>query len=186
MQFLVDSSYFHHHVAKLRSTVTKPRSLPFKDDAEPLNELLLIGRQNVAAMENLIAVAEHKRGGKNEYQRLYMAAKRKRDRKVLELEALMSGQPVPAAHRPAVLKQQYAVWDKERDAMLKKLGDTPWLGRNERLKEFWERKEVEIDALIEEAKRRGPVKRKRVVHVEQQPKTSFGKALVAAVRGKTT
>lgn len=184
VQFLVDSSYFHHHVTKLRNTVEKPRALPFKDDAETLNELLLIGRQNLQAMENLIAVAEYKRTNKNDYQRQYMAAKRQRDRKVLLLEELMSGKPVAKEHRKAVLEHQYVVWNKERDALLKRNTDADWTKRNQLLKSFWDSKELELDGLIEEARKSGPVKRsaKRVVVVKQEPKTAFGKALANAVK----
>lgn len=182
-QFLVDSSYFHHHVKKLRSSVVKPRSMPFKDDAEVLNELLVIGRQNESAMENLIAVAEYKRGGKNEYQREYMAAKRKRDRKVLALEEAMTGKELGVEAKAKVLRKQYAVWNKERDAFLKPLAGLSWTERNERIRTFWERKEAEIDALLTEAKRNGPIKRKYTVEVAKPtPKTTFGKALANAIR----
>jgi len=182
VQFLVDSSYFHHHVKKLRNTVEKPRSMPFKEEAEALNELLVIGRQNIAAMENLITVAEVKRSDKNDYQRQYMAAKRKRDRKVFELEELMSGRPLNQTTRTKALKHQYAVWNKERDQFLASKKDMAWAQKNEALRGFWERKEAELDALIAEAKASGPVKRKYRVVVEQQPKTEFGKTLAAAVR----
>lgn len=184
VQFLVDSSYFRHHVTKLRNTVEKPRALPFKDDAEALNELLVIGRQNLAAMENLISVAEYKRSNKNDYQREYMAAKRQRDRKVLLLEELMSGKPVAQQHRKAVLDHQYVVWNKERDALLKRNASADWTTRNKVIKAFWDTKEAEVDALIEEAKKTGPVRRgaKRVVVVRQEPKTAFGKALANAVK----
>ncbi len=182
VQYLVDSSYFRHHVTKLRNTVGRPRAMPFKEDAECLNELLVVGRQNGQAMENLIAVAEFKRGGKNEYQREYMAAKRKRDRKVFQLEELMTGKKLSAAQRTALLKRQYVVWNKERDAFLKSKGELAWAQKNQALAQFWERKEHELDALITEAQASGPVKRKYTVKVEQQPKTAFGKALVAAVK----
>lgn len=184
VQFLVDSSYARHHITKLRNTVGKPRALPFKDEAEPLNELLLVGRQNLQAMENLIAVAEYKRANKNDYQREYMAAKRQRDRKVLELEELMTGQPVPAVHRPKILKQQQAVWTRERDVLLKNNANADWSERNQLIKDFWAAKEAELDALIQEARQNGPVKRtpKRVVVVKQEPKTNFGRALANAVK----
>lgn len=184
VQFLVDSSYARHHITKLRNTVSKPRALPFRDDAEPLNELLVIGRQNLQAMENLISVAEYKRYNKNDYQREYMAAKRQRDRKVLQLEELMTGQPVAAPHRPKILKQQQDVWNRERDLLLKNNKSVDWAERNQLIKDFWETKEAELDALIEEAKKNGPVKRspKRVVVVKQEPKTNFGKALANAVK----
>lgn len=184
VQFLVDSSYFRHHVTKLRNTVEKPRAMPFKDESECLNELLSIGRQNLQAMENLIAVAEYKRGNKNDYQREYMAAKRQRDRKVLLLEELMSGKPVAIPHRKAVLEHQYKVWNKERDQLLSKMANASWTERNHAIKEFWDVKELELDALIEEAKLNGPVKRtaKRVVTVKQEPKTAFARALANAIK----
>lgn len=182
VQYLVDSSYFHHHVKKLRGTVEKPRSLPFRDEAEVLNELLLIGRQNVAAMENLIAVAEFKRGGKNEYQREYMAAKRKRDRKVFELEALMSGKPLNQTTKARVLKHQYQVWNKEQAQFLEPKNNLSWAQKNDAKREFWQRKEAELDALIAEAKANGPVKRKYKVEVAKTPRTGFGKALANALK----
>ena len=184
VQFLVDSSYFRHHVTKLRNTVDKPRSLPFKEESESLNELLVIGRQNVQAMENLISVAEYKRGSKNDYQREYMAAKRQRDRKVLQLEELMSGKPVAIAHRKAVLEHQYKVWNKERDRLLQRHAESSWTDRNRALKLFWDLKEAELNGLIEEAKQNGPVKRgvKRVVVVKKEPASPFGKALANALK----
>lgn len=152
VQYLVDSSYFHLHVKKLRNTVGRPRSLPFREDAEALNELLLIGRQNQLAMENLISVAEHKRGGKTEYQRQYMAAKRKRDRKVVKLEEILTGGRLDAAQRKQLLKRQYTVWHKERDQLLEENSDLSWTERNELIRDFWARKDRELDVLIEDAK----------------------------------
>lgn len=152
VQYLVDSSYFHLHVKKLRNTVERPRSLPFKEEAEDLNELLRIGRQNQLAMENLIAVAEQKRGGKTEYQRQYMAAKRRRDRKVVKLEEILTGARLDAAQRKQLLKRQYTVWHKERDKLLKEHSDLAWAERNELIREFWDRKEREVEVLIEDAR----------------------------------
>lgn len=182
VQFLVDSPYFHQHVRKLRTTVIKPRALPFKDDAEPLNELLVIGRQNAQALENLIEVAEFKRSGRNDYQRQYMAAKRQRDRKVVEFEERVLGKKLSPEAKIQVLHRQYATWNRERDAFIKSMGEVPWNERNEHLKAFWERKEREFDALIEEAKINGPVKRKRIVKVAPAPRTEFGKKLAATIK----
>lgn len=183
VQYLVDSPYFHQHVRKLRSTVTKPRALPFRDDAEPLNELLVIGRQSAQALENLISVAEFKRDDRNDYQRQYMAAKRKRDRKVLLLEELLEGRKLPHEYRVKLLQRQYVTWNKERDQFIASLGDIAWAERNEMLRSFWERKESETDALIVEAKVKAPVirKRKRVVVVKQEPKTGFAQKLAGAL-----
>lgn len=182
VQYLVDSSYFHQHTRKLRSTVGKPRSMPFKADAEVLNELLLIGRQNLQAMENLIEVAEVKRSGRNEYQRQYMAAKRQRDRKVVEFEERVLGKKLAPEARIQVLHRQYKVWNKERDALLAANPGLAWGDRNAKLKEFWDTKERELNALIEEAKVNGPVKRKRVVRVPAAPTSDFGRKLAEKLK----
>lgn len=184
VQFLVDSPYFRQHVRKLHTSVVRPRAMPFKGESEPLNELLVIGRQNLQAMENLIEVAQVKRDDRNDYQRQYMAAKRQRDRKVIELEELLEARKLPHEYRVRVLQKQYVVWNKERDQFIASLGEIPWAERNGQLRLFWERKEAEIDELIVEARKRGPVvrKRKRVVVVPQEPKSPFGQALVSALR----
>lgn len=182
VQYLVDSSYFLHHIKKLRSTVEKPRALPFRDDAEPLNELLVIGRQNLKAMENLIKVAEAKRDDRNAYQRQFMAAKRQRDRKVIALEELMAGQRLSLDERNKALLRQYDIWNKEKDKAVAKMPGLSWTDRNERIRAFWADKEAEIDALIEEAKRSGPVHRRRVYTVRPEPKGAVGKALKEALQ----
>ncbi len=182
VQFLVDSPYYHHHLKKLRSTVSKPRALPFKEGAEPLNELLVIGRQNMQALENLIEVAEVKRGDRNDYQRQFMAAKRQRDRKVFQLEELMTGKKPTLDQRNRVIQRQYEVWNKERTQHLETMPGLSWAERNERIRAFWARKEAELDALIAEAKLNGPIKRKYVVKVEQKPKGAVGQALASALQ----
>ena len=182
VQILVDSPYCQHHIKRLRSTVVKPRAMPFSAELEPLNELLAVGRQSLAAMENLIAVAEFKRDDRNEYQRQYMAAKRQRDRKVVALEELMTGKVQSPEMRLELLHRQYDIWNKEKAQFLARFAGLSWSEKNEKTKEFWDRKEAEIDALSAEARARGPVKRKRVVHVSPTPNTAFGQKLAAAVR----
>lgn len=182
VQYLVDSSYFHHHLKKLRSTVEKPRALPFREDAEPLNELLIVGRQNLKAMENLISVAEAKRDDRNAYQRHFMAAKRQRDRKVIQFEELMAGQRFSLDERNKALLRQYDIWNAEKEKFVAKLPGLSWAERNERIRVFWAAKEAEVDALIEEAKKSGPVRRKRVYTVRPEPTGAVGKALKEALQ----
>lgn len=172
VQHLVDTSYFLHHLRKLRSTLAKPRSLPFRGEFEVLNELLVIGRQSPEAFENLIKLAEFKRDGgdKSSYQREYMASKRQRDRKVIALEEALTGKKLDLEGRRKLLLRQYAVWNKERDEMLKSVQDRSWADRNAAIREFWERKEHELDLLQAEATtsthKRG---RKYKVDVPQKP-----------------
>jgi len=183
VQYLVDSSYFQHHMRKLRGTLGKPRSLPFREEAEVLNELLVIGRQSEEAFENLIRLAEFKRdSGKNSYQRDYMAAKRKRDRKVIALEEAMIGKKLSLDQRAAVLRRQYETWNRERDAMLDAVKDQSWADRNSAIRDFWERKESEIDQLQLEAANQPVVRRARRYRVEvAQKPTSMREAFKKAI-----
>ena len=187
VQFLVDSTYYRQHVRKLSTAITRPRALPFRDDAEVLNELVIIGRQNAQALTNLLHVAESKRDGRNDYQREYMAAKRQRDRKALLLEELLEGRKLPHDYRVSVLQRQYTVWNKERDQFIAALGDASWTERNVQLRTFWERKEAELDELIEEARKRGPVVRKRkrvVVATPPEPTSPFGQKLAGVLKNR--
>lgn len=158
VQFLAESPYHTQHVRRLNAAVVRPRSQPFKGDAEPLNELLVIGRQSRAAMDNLVEVAALRRDTRNDYQREYMAAKRQRDRKVIHLTRLLERRKIPVDMKVRVLRNQYEVWNKERDQFLASLGPVSWSERNTRLRDFWVRKESEIDQLIAEAAKTGSIK----------------------------
>jgi hypothetical protein len=181
VQFLASSSYFSKHLTKLRTALRRPRALPFKGDTEFLNELLVIGRQSASAFENLVHVAETKREDRNDYQRKFMADKRRRDRKVLELEALLTGVEVSFDERLRVLQRQYQVWNRQKQAMLSECAAMTWAGRNEQVRTFWLAKEDELDELLEEA-RKGPVRRATVYYVA--PKTVVGNALAKAAGGR--
>jgi len=180
VQYLVNTSYFLHHLRKLRSTVGKPRAMPFKGETEALNELLVIGRQSLEAMENLIKIAEFKRDDKNDYQRRFMAQKRQRDAKVIALEEKLQGRKLRLDERKDVLIKQYEVWMKEREDYVKRLGDASWAERNAAIKSFWEKKEGEIESLIEEAgkaQEKHKIRRYTVVAPKPEPKTVLGQKL---------
>lgn len=177
VQLLVDSTYAHHHIKRLRTLAASSKGGQFAGANEYLNELLRVGRQCPKALENLISLACSKRDTKNDYQREYMAAKRHREAKVITLETLMTGAPVPEDERKRVLARQVEVWKREKEAFLRGYDD--WREKNARNKEFWELKDSELDALIEEAKANGPVRRhtKRVVLVKKTPATVMGQKL---------
>lgn len=191
VQFLVDTPYYHHYVRRVRSTAQRPRALPYRDKEEPLNELLRLGRINLQAMENLLAVAQYKRDDNSRaaYQRKFMAAKRQRDRKVIELEQLLLGRKLSKDEQRQALLKQYDIWNRERDRMLSSLGTVPWEEENQHRADFWAAKEREIEALIEEAKAQPVVHRKppkRVVVVPAPaPKTAFGQKLASVVGRKS-
>lgn len=182
VQILVDSSYASHHIRRLRSAVLKPRTMPFKAELEALNELLRIGRQNLVAMENLIAIAEYKRDSRTDYQREHMRTKRLRDRKIVRLETLMRGRPLTVDEATSAVRQQYDIWRREREtAIADKL---EWAERNAAIQAFWHRKETELDELLDEAQNTVDrvVHRKQVVRVEPKPRGALGEKLAAAMK----
>jgi hypothetical protein len=151
VQLLVDTPYFRHHLVKLRSTVLKPRALPFKDKLEVLNELLIVGRQSVEAMENLIQVAEFKRTDRNDYQRVFMANKRKRERKLISLIQARTGQTLSLDERLAALHAYSEAWRLEKEQFLQSLGAMTWEDKNLHTVSFWQLIDAEIDAAISDS-----------------------------------
>jgi hypothetical protein len=182
VQFLVDSPYFERNVRRLRSLLTKPRTLPYTGECEFLNELLVIGRQRPESFNRLVELAEYKRDDRGSYQRRFMAAKRQRDRKAIALEELLRGRKLTLDERKDALLKQYEVWNRERAKLLDAHPDVSWQGRNELIRHFWDTKEAELDALIEEARKpHAPRKRKQLVVVERAPASEFGAKLAQAV-----
>ena len=149
VQLLVEVSHFNDYVKTIKKNVARPRAFPYKDDKEVINELLVIGRQSLKALDNLIAIAEFKRSApedkKNEYQREFMAAKRKRDKALCNLEETITGKPLSADKRRALLLKQYQRWNKEKEAHLSLCGDISWTERNAVIKDFWYSKDLEIE-----------------------------------------
>ena len=183
-QFLVDDSYFAGHVRKLRTFVQKPRALPFKDKAEALNELLVIGRQNLQAMENLISVAEQKRDDRNEYQRKFMAKKRTRDRMVIAIQETRLGRKMTLDERKDALLAQYKAWEHDKNVELARYADATWEERNEVKNQFWAQIDALLPEVLEEAKVQfAPVARKRKVEVA--PKKSTGALKLAMLQAMT-
>lgn len=160
VQFLVDSPYVKHHVKKLRNVVKRPRALPFSEDAEVLNELLVIGRQNPQAMENLIDVADFKRKAKTPYMNAFMAAKRARERKVVEIEEVSLGRKLTLDERLELVRRTRERWATERDAhrdacveqyKLSFHQEPNWKQANQFIKDFWLLKDNELDVLLRKA-----------------------------------
>lgn len=175
VQYLVDTPYFAHRVKTLRSSVKRPRSLPFKDEAEVLNELILIGRQNIEAMEKLIALAEFKRDDYAEYMRKFMAQKRARERRFIGIQQTLLERTFDPEERRAVLLEQYETWNREKDDHLaicrvdfmnQHGGEPTWEQRNQFIKEFWALKDMELDMMekqADEIRERAMKTKKRIV-----------------------
>ena len=173
VQLLVDVAHFGDYVNTLRKNIQRPRALPYKDDKEVLNELLVIGRQDIDAFDNLVAVAQHKRSSpdakKSEYQKEFMAQKRKRDIEACRLEQLLTGKRMSLDERHKFLVKQHAVWNEEKSSFLEQHGELSWKERNVATKIFWQAQDEYLAERIAEAQaaqdRHELNKRKRTVVV---------------------
>jgi len=150
IQYIVKSPYHSQLWRKVEAAVKKPRAMPFRDDQEPLNELIHIGRQNKGALANLRRLADSKRKTKTDYQREFMEAKRRRDRKYLKLQQLIAGTPMSLDEQREALVQQYVTWHSDRDRLLDSLEGVSWDDRNRELRKFWTDIERELDEAIQE------------------------------------
>jgi hypothetical protein len=182
LEFLTATPYFTHYTKRLKALLARPRALPYRDEAEPLNELLVIGRQSPQALDNLLDAVQFKRSDRSSYQREYMAAKRARERKAIQLESLLRGRDLTLDERQQSLLKQYEIWNKEKEQFLTdratehqaEFGEAPdWMARNAYTKHFWEIKDAELDTLLQEATRTlaKTVTRKRLVVVEKPKAT---------------
>ena len=184
IQILVHVSHFDDYVKTLYKNVSRPRALPYKDELEVLNELLIIGRQNIKALENLVEVAAYKRpeptDKKNEYQREFMAAKRSRDKALCLLEETITGKKLTLEKRRLLLLKQYQRWNAEKEKHLSLCGDISWAERNAVIKDFWYSKDLEIAKAQKEALAKKPTKNK-VVPIKTVKPTIVRSALLKAI-----
>ena len=196
IQYLVDDPFFARNIRKLRSQVKRPRAMSFKGDAECLNELLLVGRQSLQAMENMIAVAEFKRGTRNDYQREFMAQQRARERMVVKIEETLRGEKLALEERTQLSKAAQTQHMQERDVFLaeqyaaftKRNGRGPTLvERLEIVKTFWEKITLELQAQLEIATKAAAARRKpapKLVVVEKPEPKSVMAAAFKKVLGR--
>ena len=181
LQYLVDSSYAGRHITKLRAAVARPRALPFRDECEVLNELLVVGRQSLCAMEKLIEVAEFKRSTRGSYQREFMARKRERERKIVRIESLLSEKTLSLDERMLIITKQHAAWNHEKEAFLREQSPAGWKERNKAISDFWAKKDRELDQKLRalehpEVHRKTPTYRHWAA-----PKTLLGEKLASAL-----
>lgn len=177
VQYLVTDQFYARRVRKLWNTVAKKRSLPFKDDEEPLNELVIVGRQDEKALQALLSLAEYKRTDKNEYQRQFMAAKRKRQALYVEVYEKLNGEKASLEKRREILIRQQEEWDRERDEYVAEnsqryretYGEDPtWTQTNEMKREYWAIVDARLAKMREEVEYALKPK-KRVVTVKETP-----------------
>lgn len=183
LQFLVDSPYGMRHIQRIKALVEKPRAMPFQDEADSLNELLVIGRQSREALDKLIDVVEYKRRSRGSYQRDFMATKRARERKVVQLESLLREKNLNLDERMLVLRQYYDKWNVEKDAFVAAREPGSWMERNEVIREFWTSVDENLDKRLAAAREQEAriVHRKHVIHNWGKPQGVLGEKLVEAL-----
>lgn len=154
VQYLVGSPYYKHHVRRLRNSLGKAVVQPFHGETEPLNELVVIGRQSAQALENLFKVVEGKRSAQGSYMRQFMATKRQRERKVVQVEEARQRRKLSLDERIEFLRTTYERWAKEKDEHVARcalqyevqFGRSPaWAHKNEFIRDFWVHKDIQLD-----------------------------------------
>lgn len=180
VQYLVDTIWFPHRVRGLRSNLKRPRALPYKGEEECLNELLVIGRQDAQAFENLIFLAQLKRGDaaddpkarRNKYQAELMAKQRTRERRVARIEELLVGKRLTADERVETLRRYNVEWDRQLEEFMAAYADCSWEEKNTVRREFWAQVDAGLEQLLEEAEREltREVHRKKRITVDKQLK----------------
>ena len=144
-QYLVNATFSSHHIRKIWTAVGKPRSLPFKNDLEHLNELVLIGRQSVQALKNLLELVEFKRDDAAAYMREFMRAKRARDSKYILLLEYEKGEKFTQTEKRQILIEKYFHWNEEKRRFLERQGNLSYEEKNAALKLFWVEQERGLD-----------------------------------------
>jgi uncharacterized protein YlbG (UPF0298 family) len=152
VQYLVSATFSAHHIRKIWTSVKKPRSMPFKDDMEHLNELIRIGRQSEQALKNLLELVEFKRDDAAAYMREFMRAKRRRDAKYLALWTLENGKKLDRDEQRQVLIEKYREWHVKKREFLEPYGMISYEERNALYKLFWTEMEKELDTKLEKVK----------------------------------
>ena len=119
VQFLVNDPYAVARYKALRKAITQPRRLPYKGDAEVLNELIKIGRQSPVALEKLIAVVEFKRNlDDTSYMATFMAESRRRVKEALFIQQTVAGVTFSHEERYAAERKIKAQWATEKHSFL--------------------------------------------------------------------
>ena len=152
IQYLVNATFSSHHIRKIWTAVGKPRSLPFKNDLEHLNELVLIGRQSEQALKNLLELVEFKRDDAAAYMREFMRAKRARDSKYILLLEYEKGKKFDQAEKRRILIEKYFHWHDEKRRFLERQGNLSYEEKNAALKLFWAEQERKLDETLERVK----------------------------------
>lgn len=193
VQFLVDDSFYTRHVRRIYSCVERPKTLPFRGSSECLNELIIVGRQSKDALGSLLALADFKRDTHNDYQREFMATKRKRQARYITITEKTNKTQLSLTERRHLLIDQQKVWDAQRDEYVatnsalykEKYGEEAgWTQMNAMKREFWMVLDAQLEVMQEDADHLYVPKKREVILVKETTATkitSMQKAFSAIV-----
>jgi len=136
--------------------------MTYANHLSPLNALIDVGVSDRSAFERLVKLIEEKRKlvpetKRVDYQREYMAERRARIAKAVELREMTHGAFSATERRKAYEKDVTARWAKAREEFIAAKGGLTWAQRHEAAGEFW----AGIDATLndnlatERARKRG-------------------------------
>ena len=125
---------------------------------EMLNALIDVGLENRDAFEKLLKLVEDKRRlvpqtKRTDYQRNLMRERRARVAKALELAELTSGR-MSTADRKAREKALMDRWREARQEFIAGKGKVSWAERNAASNEFWAMIDRQLDANLQQARRK--------------------------------
>jgi hypothetical protein len=150
INYLLTQKYYAQLWRKIVAASQKPNLNSFEGEQETLNELVLIGFQNKKALDNLYEVIKSHRSDKADYQREFMATKRRRDAKAVRVEELITNKKLSHEERRLFLLERYSSWNKGRDEVIAQYDELTWDQRNEIIKEYWVLIDQGLDLSISE------------------------------------
>lgn len=123
-----------------------------------LNALVDVGLENRDAFEKLLKLAEEKRKllpqtKRTDYQRNLMRERRARVAKALELAEMTTGRMTPTQRKERE-KAMTDHWRQARQDFIAAKGEISWAERNAASNEFWSMIDRQLDANLQQARKR--------------------------------
>jgi hypothetical protein len=134
------------------------RRVYFEGDKAILNPLVSVGVQAPHKLHQLWGIISTKRMElpkfkRNEYQRGYMLAFRRRLMLARQVEETVEGRPLSAEEWRKRKVALHSAWAKQRTAYIKSKGELTWTERNAAATEFWSTLDANLNRMLKEAKR---------------------------------
>lgn len=161
----------------------------YSGERECLNALVELGLEDMGKLQRVVDLIDSRRKTgpsmrRTQYQAEYMAQRRARAAKAMQIEALVRGKPLSPDEKRDCDKRVHDAWAKRKQAFLTEQRAASYDDRLAATELFWEQIDRELEEQLQVAMAAPVVHRKakRVVKVEHEPKTAFGKQIREALR----